>query len=443
MEVLAAVRAGHDRELCRLQVERLDPARLDEGHDPERLDGRAEGHEPVGIAELPDEPAVDVRFDDVAAVDALLDAVAQLADEHRGLGTGATLRARPAGAGRRALGGGGHSREDTAQGSRGRVRVVPGDDGPSGPARCETEACYPASAGGVLPTMSLETGPLRRPIRPIAAVRPDAWADRRPRAWQIAVATLAAAMILASCTRDLSGLTGSPNPTPLPAGPGATASPAAAPATAQPSRAPKPYELAIAAFVKSVTSKKLSYRVAYDGETALSADTLPIAGRMDVSGADFAASWTYDFTKDYGIGKIRVEVRGVKGKGYIRTSGGAWKTIKNFDASDSYVPFKAVAKVDQVKYLGPATIDGTEYHKVSIPGAVLIHPTTLPGLVKQEKIDASKLELVIDDKGQPRRGSWELKARARVGESGQLQRVEYELDLQFSKVGAKLTIKRP
>lgn len=250
-------------------------------------------------------------------------------------------------------------------------------------------------------------------------------------------------MLLASCSRDLSGLTGSPNPTPLPV-PGATASaPAAAPATAKPSRAPKPYELAIAAFVKSVTSKKLSYRITYDGETALSADTLLIAGRMDVSGADFAASWTYDLTKDYGIGKIRVEVRGVKGKGYIRTAGGAWKAIKNYDASDSYVPFKAVATVEDVTYLGPATIDGTEYHKVSIPEAVLIHPTTLPGLVKQEKVDTSKLELVIDDKGQPRRGSWELKARARVGESGQLQRVEYELDLRFSKVGAKLTIRRP
>jgi hypothetical protein len=284
---------------------------------------------------------------------------------------------------------------------------------------------------------------LPRPPGLIATVRPAARAGRHSRAWAVAVATLAAAVILASCSRDLSGLTGSPNPTPLPAAAGATPSPSTAPATAKPSRAPKPHELAIAAFVKSVTSKKLSYRIAYDGETALSADTLPIVGRMDVSGADFAASWTYDFTKDYGIGKIRVEVRGVKGKGYTRTSGGAWKAIKNFDASDSYVPFKAVATVEDVKYLGPATIDGTEYHKVSIPKAVLIHPTTLPGLVKEEKVDDSKLELVIDDKGQPRRGSWELKARARVGESGQLQRVEYELDLRFSKVGAKLTIRRP
>ena len=252
------------------------------------------------------------------------------------------------------------------------------------------------------------------------------------------IAALSAALIVASCGRDLSALTSSSDPTAPAASPTAVVAP-----TARPSRAPKAHDLAIAAFVKSVTSKKLSYRITYEGKTALSADTLPIAGQMDVSGADFAASWTYDLTRDYGIGKIRVEVRGVKGKGYIRTDGAAWKSIKGFDASDSYVPFKAVSAVEDVKYLGPAKIDGTEYHKVSIPKAVLIHPTTLIGAVKEEKVDDSKLELVIDDKGQPRRATWELKARARVGQSGQLQRVEYELDLRFSKVGAKLTIKRP
>jgi hypothetical protein len=294
------------------------------------------------------------------------------------------------------------------------------------------------------PERLLETGLLHRLHRRFATVRRRGSGDRHRRAWGIAVAALAAAMILASCSRDLSALTPSGMPPVDPGGsgaPGSTLGPVAA--TTQPSRKPKTYDLAIAAFVKSVAGKKLTYRVTYEGKTAMSADTLPVVGRMDVAGPDFAASWTYDLTKDYGIGKIRVEVRGVKGKGYIRSDGGSWKAIKGFDAADSYVPFKSVATVEDVTYLGPATIDGTEYHKVSIPKAVLIHPTTLPGLVKQEKIDDSKLELVIDDKGQPRRGTWWLKARARVGESGQLQRVEYELDLRFSKVGDKLTIKRP
>ena len=166
---------------------------------------------------------------------------------------------------------------------------------------------------------------------------------------------------------------------------------------------------------------------------------------MDVSGADFASSWTYDLSRDYpGAGKIRVEVRAVKGKGYIRSDGGSWKPMKGFNvATDTYAPFKAVETVKDVAYLGPTTIDGTEYHKVSIPKTVLMHPTTIPGLVRQEKVDGSTLELVIDDKGRPRRGAWHLKAQARVGQSGQLQRIEYDLDLQFSKVGEKLTIKRP
>lgn len=254
-----------------------------------------------------------------------------------------------------------------------------------------------------------------------------------------------ALLVLAGCSRDLSALVPS-------LAPGQTATPSigAGPSTAvvaspKPSRAPKPYDLAIAAFVKTIASKKLSYRIAFEGKTALSADTLATVGRMDVSGADFASSWTYDLSRDYpGAGKIRVEVRAVKGKGYIRSDGGAWTAMKGFNvATDTYAPFKAVATAEDVTYLGPTIIDGTEYHKVSIPKAVLIHPTTIPGLVRQEKVDGSTLELVIDDKGRPRRGAWHLKAQARVGQSGQLQRIEYDLDLQFSKVGDRLSITRP
>ena len=68
---------------ARLEVERLDAAGLDERDEPERLDRRAQGDEPVGVAELADDPAGGVGLDDVAAVDALLDAVAELADEDR------------------------------------------------------------------------------------------------------------------------------------------------------------------------------------------------------------------------------------------------------------------------------------------------------------------------------------------------------------------------
>src|SRR5688572_23080987 len=183
VEVLATVRAGHDGELGGLQIELLEAASLDQRYDTERLDGRAQGHDPVWVAELADEPATDVRFDDVPAVDALLDAVAQLADEDRRLGTGASLRTRPAVPGLRALGGGGHSGEDTAQGSRGRARVVRVSDGPSGPARHRARDWYCAACRGaparlvpLEPSIASSIPPPRRP--PVAPPRRDA--GRRP-----------------------------------------------------------------------------------------------------------------------------------------------------------------------------------------------------------------------------------------------------------------------
>ena len=83
MEVLARVGARHDRDLGRLEIERVDPAGLDQGDDAERLDAAPKRDEAIRIAEPADEPAVDVDLDDVAAVDALLDPVANLADEDR------------------------------------------------------------------------------------------------------------------------------------------------------------------------------------------------------------------------------------------------------------------------------------------------------------------------------------------------------------------------
>jgi hypothetical protein len=56
VEVLARVRAGHDRDLCGLEVEGGDAARFDEREQPERLDGRAQRDQPVRVPELADDP---------------------------------------------------------------------------------------------------------------------------------------------------------------------------------------------------------------------------------------------------------------------------------------------------------------------------------------------------------------------------------------------------
>ena len=85
--------------------------------------------------------------------------------------------------------------------------------------------------------------------------------------WRLPVAALVAVLVLAGCARDLSALAPSLRPGEI-----ATPSTAAGPstpvaATPKPSRAPKSYEIAIAAFVKSVASKKLSYRIVFEGKT--------------------------------------------------------------------------------------------------------------------------------------------------------------------------------
>jgi hypothetical protein len=252
---------------------------------------------------------------------------------------------------------------------------------------------------------------------------------------EVAVAT-SVLVLVAGCLPAPSATTSSSEP----------ASAAASAATSpRPSPSPKAHTLAIDAFVERVTSGKLTYHVAFKGTARASADILPIAGTMDVAGADFATSFTYDFSAEYAdLGKERVQVRAVKGKGYIKRSSKAWQPIKGYSVAGSYVPFKTVATADDVRYLGEVEAGDATLHKIGIAGALLIHPNTIPYDVQKEKVDDTELIVVIDDAGRPRSGTWKLWGQARVGiDEGQLQRVVYELDLTFSKVGAKISIARP
>lgn len=229
-----------------------------------------------------------------------------------------------------------------------------------------------------------------------------------------------------------------------------SAAPASSPSqgagsSAKASASPRAFLAAIDAFVERVSSGKLTYHVAFDGSVRASINLLPIAGALDVSGDDFSSSFTYDFSHDYtGVGKIRVQVRAVNGHGYVKSGAAAWRAIKGFAASQSYVLFKGVKEASDVRYLGAVRVTGKTLHKVGIPGALLIHPSTIPGMSQKEQVDDTELKVVIDDAGRPRSGTWKLWGKSRVGEgSGQLQRVEYDLDLTFSKVGSKISIKRP
>ncbi len=83
VDVLAGMRAGEDGDLVGRQLEGLDAACLEQRDRTERLDGRAQRDEPIGVAQDPDEAAGRIGLDDVAAMDALLDPVPQQADQDR------------------------------------------------------------------------------------------------------------------------------------------------------------------------------------------------------------------------------------------------------------------------------------------------------------------------------------------------------------------------
>jgi hypothetical protein len=251
-------------------------------------------------------------------------------------------------------------------------------------------------------------------------------------------AIAASFLLLTACLPPPRAATGSPGSSPS-SGPAVSVPPPVS------SPSPKPHAIAIAAFVERATSGKLTYHIDFKGTARASADYLPIVGTMDVAGADFASSFTYDFSRDYAdLGKERVEVRAVKGKGYIKHGAKAWQAIKGFAVGHSYVPFKTVATADDVRYLGELKAGDATLHKVGITGAVLLHPNTIPYDVQKETVDDTELIVVIDEAGRPRSGTWKLWGKARVGSgAGQLQRVEYELDLTFSKVGTKISIKSP
>ena len=264
-------------------------------------------------------------------------------------------------------------------------------------------------------------------------MRPSSAPSRRP---SLLVIVAIGAVLVAGACSSLGG------------GPRRTLTPASSPTPAAPTVAPTPapHVEAIDAFVERVAAGDLTYRVEFEGSARGSADVVPINGVLVVAGEDFASTFTYDFSVEYRglLGEYDVAQRAVGGKGWIKRPGKKWAVMKGYGPDDSYVPFKAVKTTADVKYLGATEVGGETRNKVGIPGALLIHPNTIPYDVRKERIDATTMEVVIDEDGVPRTGTWTMRGQARIGGGvGQLQRLEMDLDLVFSKVGAKLTVEKP
>lgn len=206
---------------------------------------------------------------------------------------------------------------------------------------------------------------------------------------------------------------------------------------------PGPQHVAMDAFAELVTAEDFSYRVSFKGGVGLSTANFPIEGRMDVAGPDFASAFTYDLSGEIaGLDKpLRLSVRLVDGQGYARFQSGAWTEVDLVEARQMTTAFAGVTSVRDIRYIGAEERDSGTFYRISVPKAVLIHPFTIPGNPTSEKVRRTTLEVLIDSAGQPVIGTWTSENQARVG--GQLQGVDYELRLTFSKLGDDIDVSAP
>jgi hypothetical protein len=185
--------------------------------------------------------------------------------------------------------------------------------------------------------------------------------------------------------------------------------------------------------------------VAFKGGVGLSTAQLPIEGRTDVHGADFRSTFSYDFSDEYAdLPKpIKLDVRGVDGAGHMRRDSGRWATIKVNVKGQTASAFWGVSEARGIRFLGVDVRDSGTFYRLALPDTVLIHPVTIPFNIRSEKVRTTSLEILIDEQGRPAIGTWKAENQARVGNSGQLQGIDYELRLTFSKVGDDFDISAP
>jgi hypothetical protein len=236
-----------------------------------------------------------------------------------------------------------------------------------------------------------------------------------------ALLSLAVAGLLAGCSdvpRELATLHIDPTPTPTP-------------------KPPTAGELAARAFYDLVQSGKLTYHASLTGNVAGAISGLSVEGAIDVAGDDYNEDVTYAFITPP---KVPVSVRVVGARRWIRIDRGAWVKVSSAMASNS--PFADLRAEDGVQFVRTEHVGGKDLHHISMTGGLIIAPDLIPaGNLTNERVNKTNLELVVDDAGNPLTGSWRLDGEARV--SSQLQGIRIEVDLIFTKVGSKLTIKAP
>jgi hypothetical protein len=207
-----------------------------------------------------------------------------------------------------------------------------------------------------------------------------------------------------------------------------------------PTATPKPPtagELASAAFYDRVQGGKLTYHASISGNVAGAISGLTVEGSIDVAGDDYSEDLTFAFVTPP---KVAVSVRVVGTRRWLRVDRGAWVKVSSSMASNS--PFADPAAEDGVQFVRTEQVGGKDLPNISMTGGLIIAPDLIPaGNLTNERVNKTNLEVVVDDAGTPLTASWRLDGEARV--SGQLQGIRIEVDLTFTKVGSKLTIKAP
>ncbi|HEY7735827.1 MAG TPA: hypothetical protein VH813_03460 [Candidatus Limnocylindrales bacterium] len=244
--------------------------------------------------------------------------------------------------------------------------------------------------------------------------------------------TVAAALVAAGCslaTQPTAKPVSTPTASPTPS---RTASPTIAPS-------PKPETAAIAAFLDEVASGKLTYQAAFRGRVRAAGDRLTTKGSLSVAGPAYALVVDFTFPRR---GTQHIEHRFVGGRGWLR-SHGRWTRYSNFVAERSMSPFAAILDASDVTFLGVERGAGgtADRYRIQVPTG-FFHPLLIPATnLTAEKIDRSRLELVIRADGVPVAGSSTVTGRGRV--SGQLQEVVVEADLTFRNVGSRIVVRAP
>jgi hypothetical protein len=194
-------------------------------------------------------------------------------------------------------------------------------------------------------------------------------------------------------------------------------------------------QAAIQAFVDQVSDPGFSYTATLSGRSRHSTDILPIKGTLAVSGANYAlvANFTFPDHKTY-----KVEQRYVRGVGWLRFYPESWQKLKAFGEDDVLSPFAGILAPSDVTLLEVLPAKRSRIRM----SALILTPALIPAFnVTTERVDRTKLDLVIDQSGRPLTGTWQLNGTARV--SGQLQEVVMELTAKFAKIGANVTVRAP